>query len=82
MDYLKLAMMMAKEAGPESILPELKDRIEQWLLIKNRRTETELVALLVMAMASFVPGDTNDMLELLRKMDIADSVVKRMSGDN
>ncbi len=81
-DMRDLAMLAAKAAGPEKIIPMVRGAIDKWLETKSKRHETELFAYLGLGVASLMDTELEDMPDMLQEITDTMGIIERLKGGN
>ncbi len=81
-DMRDLALLAAKAAGPEEIIPMVRNTIDKWLETKSKRHEEELFLMLGLGIASLTDTELEDIPDMLQEINDAMGIMERLKGGN
>lgn len=81
-DLRDLAMLAARAAGPDHIIPMVRDSIDEWLETKSKRCEDKLFIMLGLGIASLTDTELESMSDMLQEINDALGIMERLKGGN
>lgn len=79
---MDLGMMMAKVAGPDTMINQLEEALTEYKLAPNDESKKKLTFFCMLTVAACSDGTPEDFAKDIEKANEATDLAKRINGDN